>query len=155
MFSVLCSLACIPEFVRLGRVIVWSGRSEACSCIILSLVSVACQDDWIACRMKNSAKLANCWPNVGQMSAKFRNCLVMKFDKATYFFSFQLRFTLQKDVLLSMCKHSDLATARSTWLVVGGEDRILCRESLFFQVHLLFRWDDDEKLGMPGCKYTE
>ena len=57
MFSVLCSLACIPEFVRLGRVIVWSGRSEACSCIILSLVSVACQDDWIACRMKNSAKL--------------------------------------------------------------------------------------------------
>ena len=57
MFSVLCSLDCIPEFVRLGRVIVWSGRSEACSCIILSLVSVACQDDWIACRMKNSAKL--------------------------------------------------------------------------------------------------
>ena len=57
MFSVLCSLDCIPEFVRLGRVIVWSGRSEACSCIILSLVSVACQDDWIASRMKNSAKL--------------------------------------------------------------------------------------------------
>ena len=32
-------------------------RSKAWSCIILSLVSVACQDDWIASRMKNSAKL--------------------------------------------------------------------------------------------------
>ena len=33
-------------------------RSKAGSCIIVSLVSVACQDDWIASRMKNSAKLA-------------------------------------------------------------------------------------------------
>ena len=32
-------------------------RSKAGSCIIVCLVSVACQDDWIASRMKNSAKL--------------------------------------------------------------------------------------------------
>ena len=58
-----CVLGLVFSGLHVRLCTVWSyycverRRSKAGSCIIVCLVSVACQDDWIASRMKNSAKL--------------------------------------------------------------------------------------------------
>ena len=95
-------------------------RSKAGSCIIVCLVSVACQDDWIASRMTNSAKLLFTQTNesrrhLTQYRCNFRRDIsyVVGDSSARSRGFCRLGHTLQT----SMSRRSHFPTSLFVWLV--------------------------------------